>query len=182
MPVDTVSAQEDSDHELIARIAAGESAAYRQLVHKYLPLSVRFAEKMLGSRSDAEDVIQEVFCKIWEKAHKWKPEARFSTWLYRVIFNACIDHKRKKKAVLYGEMGMFEDDRPSVEDEMVVRQQSKKLYDAMQTLSEKERAALSLCYYEGISNAQAAEILGVTTGALQVALFRARQKLKEILT
>ena len=172
---------DSSDYELILRVGAGEPAAYRELAERYFPVSVRFAEKILGNPNDAEDVVQDAFCRIWTQAYKWKQQAKFSTWLYRVIFNACIDYKRKKTAVLYHTMEMFEDKRPTVEDDIVERQTNDRLYSAMQLLSVRERAAISLCYGEGISNAEAADILGIKTGALQVTLFRARQKLKEIL-
>ena len=84
------------------RIARQDAAAYRMLVARHLNFCVRFAERMLGSRADAEDVVQEVCLRIWNDAGKWKPEAKFTTWLYRVMTNACIDHKRKRRLLPLG--------------------------------------------------------------------------------
>jgi RNA polymerase sigma-70 factor (ECF subfamily) len=85
----------DTDHELMRRIARKDKAAYRELVGKYLNFCVRFAERMTGNRADAEEIAQDVCLKVWNEAERWQPQAKFSTWLYRVMTNRCIDYKRK---------------------------------------------------------------------------------------
>jgi RNA polymerase sigma-70 factor (ECF subfamily) len=171
----------DADHALILRIAAKDMGAYRALVDKHIPTSLRFAERMLGNRSDAEDVMQDTCLKIWNEAPRWKPQARFSTWLYRVVYNACIDQRRKKIPVSDVALERFADTAINADATIMQRQASEQVRGAMTRLPERQRAALILCYYEELSNQQAADVLGVNLGTLQQLLFRARQNLKELL-
>ncbi len=155
--------------------------AYRVLIDKYLSTSVHFAERMLGSRSDAEDIMQETCLKIWNEAERWQPKAQFSTWLYRVVYNACIDQKRRKRPMADIALETLPDDGVFADDRLIERQTGRQVRAAIKTLPERQRAALILCYYEELSNQQAADVLGVNLGTLQQLLFRARQSLKQLL-
>ena len=168
----------DTDHELMRRIAGGDSGAYRVLLGRYLSVSVRFAERMLASRAEAEDIVQEAFFKVWSGASAWQPRAKFSTWLYRVIFNACIDHKRKVIRFAAVDLAAVEDNAPSALEVLSQQQQAAQVREALAVLPERQRAALILSYYEGLGNQEAADILGVPLGAFQQLLFRARQGLR----
>src|SRR3569833_3017368 len=90
---------DDDDDELMARIAAGERAAFELLVERHLPRCLRLAERRRGARPEAEDVAQEFFMKVWTGAARWRPAgrggARFTTWLYRVVLTLCIDRRRR---------------------------------------------------------------------------------------
>ena len=97
-------------------IAKRDPKAYRDLIGKYLDFCVRFAERMLNNRHDAEDITQEVCLKIWNVAPRWVPTAKFSTWLYRVMVNACIDHKRKILPFVQSDMAEIVDKRRSDDD------------------------------------------------------------------
>jgi RNA polymerase sigma-70 factor (ECF subfamily) len=173
---------DDENHQLMMRINQRDKEAYRLLVNKYLSFCVRFGERMLGNRMDAEDVAQEVCLKIWKDPASWKQQSRFSTWLYRVVANACIDHKRKVVPIVQVELESLHDHTAGVDEVLMMRQQSDYLLKLLQELPERQRAALILSYYEEVSNAQAAEALGIPIGALQQLLFRARQNLKQLLT
>jgi RNA polymerase sigma-70 factor (ECF subfamily) len=170
---------EDNDHALMARIAMQDGAAYRHLVKRHLNFCVRFGERMLGSRQDAEDVAQDVCMKIWHEAPRWKPSAKFTTWLYRVLYNACIDHRRKVIPLGYVDMDIIPDPAQNADDGMIERQQSQSVQAALQRLNPRQRAALVMSYYEGIGNQEAADILGLGLGAFQQLLFRARASLKD---
>ena len=180
-PTPLTASEPNDDFALMQRIGQGDAAAYRALVELHMPRALRFAERMLGSRADAEDAVQDVFTRLWRDTAGWKPEAKFSTWLWRVMFNACIDQKRRRKPVADVELEMFADTAPLADSVMIASEQSMRVRTAMKTLPDRQQAALALCYYEGISNAEAAETLGITLNVLQTTLFRARQKLKILL-
>ncbi|TAL28357.1 MAG: sigma-70 family RNA polymerase sigma factor [Alphaproteobacteria bacterium] len=170
---------EDADHTLMRRIAGKDAKAYRTLVGKYLNFCVRFAERMTGSRQDAEEIAQDVCLKIWNEAPRWQPQAKFSTWLYRVVTNRCIDYKRKVVPLSVVDAETLADSAPAADDTIIRAQQSARVRGALQQLPERQRAAVVLSYYEAVSNQEAADAMGMQLGAFQQLLFRARQSLKE---
>lgn len=170
---------EDADHTLMRHIAARDAKAYRALVGKYLNFCVRFAERMTGSRQDAEEIAQDVCLTVWNEAPRWQPQAKFSTWLYRVVTNRCIDYKRKVVPLSVVDTEMLVDGAPPADDEMMRKQQAARVRSALQQLPERQRAAVILSYYEAVSNQDAADAMGMQLGAFQQLLFRARQSLKE---
>jgi len=172
----------DPDHALMLRIAGADMLAYRELVDRHLDRSVRVAERMLGNRQDAEDIVQEVCLKVWKEAPRWRPQAKFSTWLYRVLVNACIDWRRKVVPFVDTDMDGIEDGRCGDDERLIEQEDSRRVRDALQTLPARQRAAVVLSYYEELTNQQAADVLGLTLGAFQQLLFRAKQKLKGHLT
>ena len=163
------------------RIGQKDTVAYRELVGKHLSKGVRVAQRMLGNRSrqDAEDIMQEVCLKIWNEAPRWKPTAKFSTWLYRVLLNACIDHTRKVIPLTGMDMEAIIDHTPTHDERLMKENRSLQVEVALQKLPERQRAAVVLSYYEGVSNQEAADALGVALGAFQQLLFRAKHNLKE---
>jgi len=169
---------DDSDHRLMLRVGQKDMAAYRELVGRHLNRGIKVAERMLGNRQDAEDVMQDTCLKIWKEAERWQPKARFSTWLYRVIFNACIDFKRKVVPMSGVEVETLADDVPAADDAMMMMQRARRVKQALQKLPERQRAALILSYYEGVSNQDGAQALNIPLGTFQQLLFRARQGLK----
>jgi len=169
----------DPDHALMLRVAEGDIRAYGDLVSKHLNLCVRVAERMLGNRQDAEDIAQDACIKIWNEASRWQPRAKFSTWLYRIVFNACIDCRRKRLPFVDAEIAEFHDPRPASEELLITAQQSLRVRAALQHLPVRQRAAIILSYYESLSNQNAADVMGLQLGAFQQLLFRAKQSLKQ---
>ena len=170
-----------SDHELLQRTAQGDMRAYRELVGRHLNRSVKIAERMLGNRQDAEDVVQETCLKIWKEAPRWKPKAKFSTWLYRVLLNACLDRKRKVVPIMTDELEELMDGQPIAEEMMIGRQRSEGVRYALSQLPDRQRAAIVLNYYEEMSNQDAADAMGIGLGAFQQLLFRAKQNVRAFL-
>ncbi len=170
-----------SDDELLRRTARKDMRAYGELIERHLNRGVRVAERMLGNRQDAEDVMQEACLKIWAQAPRWKPQAKFSTWLYRVVLNACFDRKRRYAPDTTDEMDNILDMQPIVEDRMIEEQRSARVKTALQRLPDRQRAAVVLNYYEEMSNQEAAASMEIGLGAYQQLLFRAKRKLKELL-
>jgi RNA polymerase sigma-70 factor (ECF subfamily) len=174
-----------SDDELMARIAAGERAAFDRLVERHLPRCLRLAERMLGARAEAEDVAQEFFIKVWSGAARWRPAggggARFTTWLYRVVVNLCIDRRRRPVFAPLESAGEPPDPGEGGLAALQRRRTAARVAAAVAALPERQRAALALCFYEGLSDRAAAEILELTPGAVESLLVRARRRLRESL-
>ena len=170
---------DDDDHALMRRVAVEDVSAYRTLVVRHSDRCLRTATRILGRREDAEDVVQDVWLKLWHEAPHWEPRAKLSTWLYRVVTNACIDQQRKGKRLQHGDMEKFLDERIAVDEDLIAIQRGRHVALAVAGLKDRQRVALVLSYYEGLEAGEVAEILGIKTGALQVLLHRARQELKK---
>jgi RNA polymerase sigma-70 factor (ECF subfamily) len=181
-PQVTASADTDSDDRLLARMRADDTAAYRLLVERHIDRAFGLALRVLKNAADAEDVTQEAFVKAWQKRHDWQEgRAKFSTWLYRVIVNACIDQLR-------GPRGENLEDVPEPRDEgedavsSIHRQQVVLQLDkALARLPAPQRAAITLSYHEGLSNKEIAEVMGTSLFAVESLLKRGRQRLRELL-
>ncbi len=169
-----------SDEILIALAGAGDRAAYRALVDRHLTRMVGIAQRILGNRADAEDATQEAFLRIWVHAPRWQADrARFTTWAYRILMNLCLDVKRRPMGASLE--GIAEPADPALDamEELDRQQTWQRVHHAMATLPDQQRAVIALCYYEGLSNAEAAEVLSVTVGAIESLLVRARRRLRE---
>lgn len=169
-----------SDESLMARICAGDHEAFAQLVRRHTRMFFAAAYRMCGHQEEAEDIVQEAFVKLWKNPQSWDPQAgaKFSTWFYRVVTNQALDHMRKKRpqSELPETLG---DDRPDALDLLEEGQLQTSLERAIQNLPERQKAALNLCFYEGLSNKEAADILGVGVKALESLLMRAKAALRE---
>lgn len=164
----------------------GDRAAYQILVKRHLKSISHYAYRLLGNQKDTEDITQEVFLRLWTNAHKWQSnKSKLTTWLHRITHNLCIDYLRK-----HGRMqtqGTFDDDAadslPQDNDAGEENNDAVKLLrDAISTLPENQRSALSLCHYQGFSNKEAAAIMNISVKALESAIARAKRSLREKLT
>ena len=169
----------DSETEWMQQVARGDGLAGRRLVDAHLASITRFAFRMLGSAAEAEDVAQETFLRLWRQAPTWEPRAKVSTWLHRVAHNLCIDRIRARREVHVTELPEGEDPRPSISTQLEHLQAARALTDAMQALPERQRAAITLVYYQGLDNREAAEVMGVHVDALESLLSRARRSMRK---
>lgn len=176
-------AMRDPDEELVRRVGGGDKRAAAELVRRHLPRMVGLARRMLGDHAEAEDVAQEVFLRVWKHAGAWQPgKAKFETWMHRVAMNLCLDRLRRNGRQ-GGEISPeTPDGRASATRALDDRQRRERVRDALQSLPERQRAALVLCYYQDRSNIEAADILGVSVDALESLLSRARRTLKSALS
>jgi RNA polymerase sigma-70 factor (ECF subfamily) len=170
----------DSDEALMQRAGAGDRAACERLVERHLARVVGFAQRVLGSRADAEDTAQDVFLRVWAAAPRWtRGSARFGTWLHRVAMNACLDRLAKKREVTGDEVPEAIDPSPETSALVHAADVARHVNVALGRLPETQRIAVTLCHYQGMRNIEAAEVMGVSVEALESLLARARRALRE---
>ena len=171
------------DAELMRHIAGGDQRAFQKLMRRHLARTARLATRILGNTLAAEDVAQEAFIRVWKHAADWedpqKSGAKFTTWLYRIVLNLCIDEKRKNRFTNIDDIPEPVDAGLGAEAGMQRQEQSKRVQGALQELPERQRAAFVLCFYEDYSNKEAAEMLGISVGAIESLLVRSRRFLRD---
>ncbi|MGI9384383.1 MAG: RNA polymerase sigma factor [Methyloligellaceae bacterium] len=167
-----------ADDALMARVAAGDARAFSELVDAQLDRVLAAARRVLGSDTEAEDVAQEAFLRLWRNADRWQPgRAKVSTWLYRVAVNLSIDRLRGRKETTTSEppdSAVPPRQQRSVEEEDL----KARMDHALQDLPERQRLALVLFHYEGLSMAEVADLLEASVEAVESLLARARRTLK----
>jgi RNA polymerase sigma-70 factor, ECF subfamily len=172
------------DHELMMAVGRQDRGAFARLVERHYGWALGFADRMLGTRHEAEDLVQTAFLRVWQRAAQWEPNAKFSTWLYRVLYTLCVDQLRARHMTasepLEGELAEgLVDETPGSDERVSSRQRETRTRAALDQLPVRQRAALVLCYYEERSQADAAALLGVSEGALESLLSRGRATLRK---
>lgn len=173
-----------SDDELMRRAGHGDRVAFAALVARHSPRVATIATRISGNRSDAEEIVQETFLRAWRKAPGWRENAAdggaamVSTWLYRVAVNLCLDRRRRPAWVPIEDAGEIADGAPTGYEALARDETARRVGAAVAALPDRQRAALTLCHYEGMSNAEAASVLGVSIGAIESLLVRARKDLR----
>lgn len=171
---------EIADEKLMAEIAGGNGESFQVLAKRYMGLLYSVAFRMFPQRADAEEIVQEALLRVWSKAHLWREGsgASVSTWLYRLTYNICIDQKRRSRIQTTAlDENRMDDDSLGADKRMQDVQTGEIVSEALQKLPERQRAALTLCHYEGLSNAEAADIMGTSVKAIEGLLVRARKSL-----
>jgi len=172
----------ESDEALVMRIGRGDAAAFKTLMTRYASLHLSFAQRLLGNREEAEDVVQEAYAKLWTHGRGFDPrKSKFTTWFYRVVMNRSLDHKRKKRPLALPEEFDAADDAPSAHHALETAERAEKVREALERIPERQKAAIVLCYFEGVSNQEAAKILGLNLKALESLLGRGRKSLQVFL-
>lgn len=164
----------------MALIQAFNHEAFSELVIRHSDRFYALSYRTLFHQSDAEDIVQESFLKLWRKPTLWQQKrgAQFKTWFYRIIVNACYDLNKKKSSQ---ESSLIDQDYEQVAEEDNSSQQRSDLSTieaALKNLPERQRTALNLCFYEELSNKEAADIMGIRLKALQSLIMRAKTTLK----
>ena len=169
------------DNELLALVQDGSHPAFAELVQRHTERFYRLAFRYLQNKQAAEDVVQDAFLKLWEDPKKWQADknSKFTTWFYRVVVNLCLDWQKRKRPVALNEDMPLIDDRESVDQAMLRREEQRILEQAIAALPERQRTAINLWFDEGLSNQDAADAMGVNLKALQSLIMRAKTTLKE---
>lgn len=179
------------DHALMERIAKGDHGAFRQLVERHQDAIVGTVTKMLGNSSDSEDIAQLVFIRVWKHAKRYKPDSKFTTYLYTIARNLVYNESRRrsrKKTVSSDQREddyhlQHPDDPSSQPDSSLLTAELQHAIDsAIQALPENQRLAVVLRRYESLPYEEIAEVLAVSVPSVKSLLFRARTTLRESLT
>lgn len=169
-----------NDEELMAAAAKGDEKAFRRLAERQLPGLLRLARSLTANSVDAEDIVQETLLRLWTAAPTWQPRAQVRTWLYRVALNLTIDRQRRLRPLAdISEAENRDDGAAAAPDRIATDETTRAVQAAIAVLPERQRAALILTHYEGLSSDQAAAVLGTSLGGLESLLVRARRTLRE---
>jgi len=171
---------DDPDEKLVYRIGNGDSEAAALLIDKHLAAITGLARNILGDESEAEDIAQEVFLRVWTNAGKWKPgKAKFSTWMHRVAINLCYDQLRKKREVYMDVLPEHIDDiAPNAQESVENSHQQRQIQAALATLAPRQRVAIVLCHLNELGNIEAAQSMRISVEALESLLARGRRVLR----
>lgn len=181
MPLDAMN--DVPDEALLVLFANGERAAARVLTLRLSPRVLAHAYRLLGNRTEAEDVAQEALMRLWRVAPDWRQgEAKVTTWLYRVVANLCTDRLRRgwRQRPLEA-AGDPADDRTSAAEDMQERARVDALQEALQSLPERQRQAVVLRHIDELGNPEIAEIMEISVEAVESLTARGKRALSDVL-
>jgi RNA polymerase sigma-70 factor (ECF subfamily) len=169
----------DPDADDVARAGQGDGAAAARLIDRHASKLLTVARRMLGVQAEAEDAVQEVFLKLWTHAGRWQPgKAKFETWLYRVMLNQCYDRLRRRPAASLDEAEHVADETALPDAGLDDGKLGEEIGRALESLPERQKAAILLCHFRELGNGEAAEIMGISVEALESLLARGRRNLR----
>ncbi len=171
---------EISDPQLLHLIQDGDKSAFTKLVNRHANSFYRIAFRFLNSRDNAEDIVQEAFLKLWNNTGIWKPhyDAKFTTWFSKIVINLCLDLKKKNKNILEIDENEIAGNDETPYETVSKRQNQEMLNMYLDELPDRQQTAINLCFYEGFSNKEAAEIMEINIKALESLLMRAKSNLR----
>lgn len=188
LPASREAVIDDPDAELVAAWQAGDDAAFEELVGRHQQRVFRLLMRMMGSRDEAEDVAQEAFISLYRHGKRFRSEARFSTFVYRVAANAALNRRRtlgrtrarlEKLAVRQAAGDDLPQQPRDPEDTTLGIELTKRVRNALDALSPSLRMPVILYDIEGLSYAEIASVLGVAEGTVKSRIHRARRALRE---
>ena len=169
------------DEHLMLRVAEGDLDAFDEIVRRHQRTAWRIAHRFLGDPVEAEDVAQEAFLRILAAAPRYRPTATFSTYLYRVVARLCIDNARKKGPVFTDKLPETVDSSPDPATVLVRKDRDALIRQLLDALPTRQRMAVILKYYEGLSYGEIARAMETTAKAVEKLLDRARKALRSSL-
>ncbi len=168
-----------TDEQLMLSAAEGDMDAFEELVRRHQQGALNVAYRFLSDRTLAEDVAQEAFMKILAGADRYRPSARFRTYLYNVIWHLCIDVHRKRKPLRLDSLRPQPSDEDGPADAALRDERSARVQAAIRNLPPRQRMALVLKHYEGMSYKDIGKALRCSARAVDALLSRAKRQLKE---
>src|SRR5690606_11734933 len=176
----------DQEASIINQIIGGDTQAFSVLVNVYKELVFTLAIRMLKNREEAEEVSQDTFIKIYKALPKFKGDSKFSTWVYKVAYNTCLDSIKKNKN-RYNEVTIdsFSEHQlkavGNVLDALEEKEQQKTIQECLQQLASKDSFLLTLFYFEELSLEEISKVVNMEANTVKVNIHRARKRLGNIL-
>ena len=171
---------EITDTELMAALSTNDMSALGELARRHQANVLALAYRTTGKWDHAEDIAQEVFLKVYKAAPRYKPTAKFSTWLYRITLNLCIDHQRKNaKRSISVDPSHLETTPVEYPDTMERQELTRTVRNAVLQLPERQRHALILYRYQGLSHEEITDVMDTSKPAVESLLVRAYANLRE---
>ncbi len=179
----------DSDLDLMLRVRQGDAGSFDELLRRYRTPLVKYFCRMVRDEALAEDLAQEAFLRVYKARHRYRPDARFTTWLYRIATNLALNAIRDVKGrrrqdgngrTEDGETSFeFVDPKVSVEQQLIETDRGRMIREAIESLPANQRTAVILHKYQDVDYRQIAGILKVSESAVKSLLFRAYETLRE---
>jgi len=173
----------EEEQKLVSQSRNGDHAAYASLIRTYQPMIHSLTFRMTGSVADCQDLAQETFIRAYQQLDSYHGTSKFSSWLYRIAVNACLDWRRREQrrgrlnTIWAEEKAREVEVAPDADDKS-----SREVQAALLKLPDKQRAAIALTVYAGHNHAEAAKILGCSETTVSWRIFAARRRLKKLLS
>jgi RNA polymerase sigma-70 factor, ECF subfamily len=174
----------DPDAELMLKVRDGDEAAFMELFQRHAASMVGFVDRFFHNRAVAEEVVQEVFLKVYRARKRYQPRSKFTTWLYTIATRTSLNelrrgvHRTKSGPLEEGTTGTIGDGSASAEELMAGRQLAEKVSRIVDALPEKQRAAFLLVRFGGRSYTEVSGILGLSQSAVKSVVFRATEAVR----
>ena len=178
----------------MCRVTAGDKHAFEALVYRHQRQVLNFIFRFLGDQTEAEDLTQEVFLRVWKSSKNYKPDAKFTTWLYRIAINLCINRQKALRMRRWfsvsethsqkqnSEEAIFPDEGSetvSAENHLINSEQSRRLLNALNDLPTSQRLAIVLKIYDGLSYHEISQLMNRSVSAVDSLLIRAKKNLRK---
>ncbi|MFS0553678.1 RNA polymerase sigma factor [Brevibacillus sp. 179-C9.3 HS] len=171
----------EDDKEIIEQVLHGNREAYTQIILKYQVKVLSLIHKMLGFREEKQDIVQEIFIKAYYHLPEYKPQHKFSSWLYRITANHCLDEIRRRKRTPYlGKLDFEVSDSTTPETIFLEKEQKTILQQRIKSLEKNYRVVLEMRYLQSLTYEEIGNSLGVPISTVRTRLAHGKKKLREI--
>ena len=180
-----------SSEDLMARVAKGDDEAFEILVNRHETSILNLIYRFIGDRTQAKDLAQEVFLRVWQTAKSYEPKAKFTTWIYRIATNLCLNElkaaRRRRWFPFYRSEesndnaieDTYSDDSPTAEDLLLAKERTRQISETLQSLPANQRMALVLKRYDDLPYEEIARIMDCSVSAVESLLVRAKKTLQK---
>jgi len=169
-----------SDEELVALVSTGDKEAFRVLARRHGGRFRALAYRFTADMALAEDLVQEAFVKLWTGANRFDAtRAKFTTWFHRIVINKCLDQKRKRTFTALPEGYDVEDRSPIADRVLENAAVTRRLEAVLGSLSGRQYTAVTLSYFEGLTNREAADVMELNIKAYESLLLRSRATMRK---
>lgn len=173
-----------NEEDIVKKIKDGSREEFEKLVELYKNRVFSMAYSYTKNYSEAQDLAQDIFVKVYKGINTFKFDSKFSTWLYKVATNVCIDWTKKRRIKFVNDsqtvIENLEDDEKSPQQKILLSEQNKDIYESIKRLPEKYKKVINLYHFANLSYNQISDILEIPVKTVETRLYRGRKKLKDI--